>query len=81
VTRFVRIRRKIKTLIYAHFRALNLSNSLDKLKTEILGLKHSVAESLILPAKHSIEDLQVTILLHETAMSDVFEIALWDVAM
>ena len=40
-------------------RALNLSTSLDKLKTEILGLKHSVAESLILPAKHSIEDLQV----------------------
>jgi len=42
-------------------RALNLSTSLDKLKTEILGLKHSVAESLILPAKHSIEDLQARV--------------------
>merc|ERR1711910_120255 len=35
-------------------RALSLSSSLDKLKTEILDLKHSVAESLILPAKKSI---------------------------
>lgn len=39
-------------------RALSLSSSLDKLKTEILDLKHSVAESLILPAKKSIEELQ-----------------------
>jgi len=39
-------------------RALNLSSTLDKMKTEILDLKHSVAESLILPAKKSIEELQ-----------------------
>jgi len=39
-------------------RALNLSSSLDKMKTEILDLKHSVAESLIQPAKKSIEELQ-----------------------
>jgi len=31
---------------------------LDKLKSEITDLKHSVAESLILPAKKSIEELQ-----------------------
>lgn len=39
-------------------RSINLSASLDKLKTEIVGLKHSVAESLITPAKKSIEELQ-----------------------
>merc|ERR1712244_22549 len=39
-------------------RALSLSSSLDKMKTEILDLKHTVAESLILPAKKSIEELQ-----------------------
>lgn len=43
-------------------RALNISSSLDsylnKLKSEIVDLKHSVAESLITPAKKSIEDLQ-----------------------
>ena len=31
---------------------------MDKLKSEIVDLKHSVAESLITPAKKSIEDLQ-----------------------
>ena len=40
------------------FRALSLSSSLDKMKTEILDLKHTVAESLIIPAKKSIEELQ-----------------------
>merc|ERR1719412_2018190 len=39
-------------------RALSLASSLDKMKTEILDLKHTVAESLILPAKKSIEELQ-----------------------
>merc|ERR1711963_687967 len=39
-------------------RALSLYSSLDKLKSEIVDLKHSVAESLILPAKKSIEELQ-----------------------
>merc|ERR1719278_622275 len=39
-------------------KALNLLSSLDKLKSEIVDLKHSVAESLITPAKKSIEDLQ-----------------------
>merc|ERR1712042_142758 len=39
-------------------RALSLYSSLDKMKTEILDLKHTVAESLILPAKKSIEELQ-----------------------
>merc|ERR1712058_119488 len=39
-------------------RALSLNSSLDKMKTEILDLKHTVAESLILPAKKSIEELQ-----------------------
>merc|ERR1711963_1344242 len=39
-------------------RALSLYSSLDKLKSEISDLKHSVAESLILPAKKSIEELQ-----------------------
>ena len=31
---------------------------MDKLKSEIVDLKHSVAESLITPAKKSIEELQ-----------------------
>jgi len=31
---------------------------LDKMKSEILDLKHQVAESLILPARQSIEELQ-----------------------
>jgi len=39
-------------------RALSLYSSLDKLKNEIVDLKHSVAESLITPAKKSIEELQ-----------------------
>merc|ERR1712098_231461 len=39
-------------------RALSLYSSLDKLKSEIVDLKHTVAESLILPAKKSIEELQ-----------------------
>merc|ERR1739848_761849 len=39
-------------------RSLSLSSSLDKMKTEILDLKHTVAESLIIPAKKSIEELQ-----------------------
>jgi len=39
-------------------RALNLVSSLDKLQSEISDLKHTVAESLILPAKKSIEELQ-----------------------
>lgn len=39
-------------------RGLSLSSSLDTIKTEILELKHTVAESLILPAKKSIEELQ-----------------------
>merc|ERR1712083_510098 len=39
-------------------RGLSLYSSLDSLKTEIVDLKHSVAESLILPAKKSIEELQ-----------------------
>ena len=43
-------------LIY--YRALSLYSSLDKLKNEIVDLKHSVAESLITPAKKSIEELQ-----------------------
>lgn len=41
-----------------HYRALSLYSSLDKLKNEIVDLKHSVAESLITPAKKSIEELQ-----------------------
>ena len=40
------------------FRGLSLYSSLDSLKSEIVDLKHSVAESLILPAKKSIEELQ-----------------------
>merc|ERR1712045_331083 len=39
-------------------RGLSLYSSLDSLKSEIVDLKHSVAESLILPAKKSIEELQ-----------------------
>jgi hypothetical protein len=38
--------------------ALSISSSLEKLKFEIGELKSSVAESLIQPAKKSIEDLQ-----------------------
>merc|ERR1712184_40163 len=37
-------------------RGLSLYSSLDSLKSEIVDLKHSVAESLILPAKKSIEE-------------------------
>ena len=40
------------------FRGLSLYSSLDSLKSEIVDLKHSVAESLISPAKKSIEELQ-----------------------
>merc|ERR1712198_35353 len=39
-------------------RSLNLSSSLDKIKHEILDLKHSVAGNLIQPARQSIDDLQ-----------------------
>jgi len=39
-------------------RALSLTSSLEKLKSEIMDLKHQVAESLILPARLSIEELQ-----------------------
>jgi len=39
-------------------RALSLSSSLDKLMSEIVDLKHQVAESLITPARQSIEELQ-----------------------
>lgn len=42
-------------------RALSLYTSLDKLKSEIVDLKHSVAESLITPAKKSIEELQTDV--------------------
>jgi len=38
--------------------ALSISSSLDRIKLEILELKSSVAESLIQPAKKSIDDLQ-----------------------
>lgn len=41
--------------------ALSISSSLDKIKSEILDLKHTVAESLIQPAKQSIDDLQARI--------------------
>ena len=44
-----------------YFRALSLYTSLDKLKSEIVDLKHSVAESLITPAKKSIEELQTDV--------------------
>merc|ERR1712107_466645 len=39
-------------------RALSLSSSLDKLKSEYVDLKHQVAESIINPARLSIEELQ-----------------------
>merc|ERR1712037_571786 len=39
-------------------RALSLSSSLEKLKTEYVDLKHQVAESIINPARQSIEELQ-----------------------
>jgi len=42
----------------AECRSINLSNSLDKLKTEISGLTDTVADSLIAPAKKSIDELQ-----------------------
>jgi len=38
--------------------ALKISSSLDRIKREILELKHTVDESLIQPAKQSIDDLQ-----------------------
>merc|ERR1711970_837609 len=39
-------------------RALSLSSSLEKLKSEYVDLKHQVAESIINPAQLSIEELQ-----------------------
>merc|ERR1712080_799336 len=39
-------------------RALSLSSSLVKLMSEIVDLKHQVAESIIQPARQSIEELQ-----------------------
>jgi len=39
-------------------RALSLSASLDRLVSEYEDLKHQVAESIIAPARHSIEELQ-----------------------
>merc|ERR1711934_640859 len=39
-------------------RALSLSSSLEKLKSEYVDLKHQVAESIINPARLSIEELQ-----------------------
>jgi len=41
--------------------ALSISSSLDKLKSEIVELKHSVAESLLQPARQSVDDLQARI--------------------
>lgn len=41
--------------------ALKISSSLDKIKNEILDLKHTVAGSLIQPARQSIEDLQARV--------------------
>jgi len=41
--------------------ALSISSSLDKIKSEILDLKHTVAGSLIQPARQSIEDLQARV--------------------
>merc|ERR1711872_626909 len=41
--------------------ALSISSSLDKIKQEILDLKHTVAGSLIQPARQSIEDLQARV--------------------
>ena len=49
---------KFKMSLCFASRALSLYSSLDKLKSEIVDLKHSVAESLIIPAKKSIEELQ-----------------------
>ena len=40
------------------FRALSLSSSLEKLMSEYVDLKHQVAESIINPARQSIEELQ-----------------------
>ena len=56
----IKIDLHLKTIFlnYSFFRALSLYSSLDKLKSEIVDLKHSVAESLISPAKKSIEELQ-----------------------
>jgi len=39
-------------------RALSLSSTLEKLKFEISDLKSTVAESLLIPARKSIEELQ-----------------------
>jgi len=39
-------------------RALNISSTLDKLENELVDLKHTVAESLITPARVSIGELQ-----------------------
>lgn len=39
-------------------RALNISSTLDKLETELVDLKHTVAESLLTPAIKSMEELQ-----------------------
>merc|ERR1712002_591812 len=41
--------------------ALSISSSLDKIKQEILDLKHTVAGSLIQPARQSIADLQARV--------------------
>merc|ERR1711962_321868 len=41
--------------------ALSLSSSLDKLKSEILDLKHTVADSLLQSARQSVDDLQARI--------------------
>jgi len=57
-------------------RALSLSSSLDKIKTEILEVKHSVAESLILPAKKSIEELQGELAKLDLAKLDIANIQL-----
>merc|ERR1712032_546246 len=40
-------------------RALSLSSSLEKLKSEYVDLKHQVAESIINPARQSIEELKI----------------------
>lgn len=39
-------------------RALSISSTLDKLESELVDLKHTVAESLLTPARISIEELQ-----------------------
>jgi len=41
--------------------ALSISSSLDKLKSEILDLKHTVADSLLQSARQSVDDLQARI--------------------